>query len=85
MNGSYVGIVSRLGLEGIWVEERHAVPFLLKRVARIRDRQACCFWAVMDCALANRVAEQIYLGNGYDAALLLNSVAVDLGLVFPEP
>ena len=84
MTESFVGIVSRLGLEGLWHEETHAMPFVMRRATRIRDRQACCIWAVMDIAFAKRVEEQLHFGNRYDALVLLQSLAVDLGLVFPD-
>lgn len=84
MTESFVGIVSRLGLEGLWSEEEHAMLFLLRRARRIQDRQAACIWVVIDVALARRVMEQLHLGNRYDALVLLQTVAVDLGLVFPE-
>ena len=84
MTESYVGIVSHLGLEQLWPEQEHTLRFLLRRVQRIKSRPASCVWAVLDPAFAEQVMILIQLGRPWDALLLLQAVAFDLGPAYPE-
>jgi hypothetical protein len=84
MTESYVGIVSRLGLEQLWLEHRHTLQFVLRRVERIKTRPACAIWAVLDPVLEEQIAIQIQFGSPLDALLLLQTVALDLGCIHAE-
>ena len=85
MTESYVGIVSHLGLEHLWLERQHTLRFVLRHVERIKTRPVCGIWAVLDRDFEELIALQIYLGNRRDALLLLQTVAVDLGRVYADP
>ncbi len=84
MTESYVGIVTHLGLEKLWLEGEHTLQFVLRRAQRIKTRPACGIWAVLDRAFEEQIAIQIHLGNRLDALLLLQTVAVDLGRIYAE-
>lgn len=84
MTESYVGIVSQLGLECLWLEREHTLRFVLRQVERIKTRPACCIWAVIDRNLKEQIALQIHLGNRRDALLLLHTLAMDMGCVYAD-
>ena len=85
MTESYVGVVTHLGLEQLWLEGEHTWQFVLRRTQRLRARPACGIWAVLDRAFEEQIAVQIHLGHRLDALLLLQAVAVDLGRIYAEP
>ena len=84
MRCAYVGIASRFGLETLHAEERHTTKFLQRRVERMRDRQAVCFWAILAPAFAEQVMLELELGNRVQAMLLLQSVAEEIGRILPD-
>jgi hypothetical protein len=84
MRRSYVGIASRLGLESLWPEHPHTAAFLLRRLARHRDVQAVCFWAVMAPEFAEQIWLELAAGNRQEALILLQSLATYVGRLLPE-
>ena len=84
MRCAYVGIASRFGLETLHAEERHTIKFLQRRVERMRDRQAVCFWAILAPAFAEQVMLELEFGNRVQAMLLLQSVAEEIGRILPD-
>lgn len=48
MINSYLGILSREGLDLYYPEGEHTATFLLQRLRRQRTSLACCVWFVLD-------------------------------------
>lgn len=83
MARSYVGTISRRGLESLLPETEHAVPFLIRRAYRRRPTEAVCYWAVMDDTTARDVEEQLRWQWYEEALLTLQVRAMDIGTILP--
>ena len=55
MGESYVGIVSKQGLELLIPENEHLLRFLCQRVYRKRPYSRACVWVVLPSDLAQRL------------------------------
>lgn len=77
MAQSYLGIITRRGLESLIPETEHAAPFLLRRIRRCRDTLCC--WAVLADATAAELDVLVNLGCYLEALQKLNCEASDLG------
>lgn len=84
MRCAYVGIVNRYGLESLYAEERHTTVFLLRRTERMQARGAVCFWSVMDADIAQQIRAELECDNRMEALLLLQTLAYEVGRIFPE-
>jgi hypothetical protein len=80
---SYVGIISRRGLELLLPETEHAVPFLLRRAYCRHSAGAICCWAVMQDAAAGEVQRQLLFRRYEDAFLSLRVKAACFGTILP--
>ena len=84
MARSYLGIVTRRGLESLVPETEHAVPFLLRRAGRWRPTPAFCCWAVLPEIAFFKTQYQLDCGHFRDALLTLNAEALHLGTLLPS-
>lgn len=83
VTNSYLGIISRRGLETLVLETEHAALFLFRRLARDPAGEATAFWAVLDEEAASHVAGHVRRGQ-FDAAFRqLNTRARDWGTLLP--
>ncbi len=82
MANSYLGIVSRRGLELLTVENEHTAVFLARRCRRAGGTRVCC-WATLDVADAEAICDLVRLGMPEAAWRQLNLVAVDGGRLLP--
>ena len=81
---SYVGTITRKGLESLFPENDHIVRFLVRRAYRIRPPSALCYWAVMPDSAAAHIARQLSCGDHGPALVTLHASAVGLGTMLPE-
>jgi len=83
MAHSYLGIISKRGLELLTSETEHAAIFLSRRCYAHRPCQCVCCWATLDVQDAEMIHEMIRL-QLYGAALWrLNADAITLGTLSP--
>ena len=80
---SFVGIADRFGLESLLPENPHVVRFLCRRATLNRHRKAVCYWAVIQEEFAQQIAIELQAGCRADALILLQSLAAEMGPVFP--
>lgn len=80
MRKSYIGILDRSGLSVLLPEAEHVDRFLLRRALR---KNAVCFWAVMDDAVAQSIRMELSVGQHQNAARLLQLLATDYGAILP--
>ncbi len=85
MVNSYVGIISRRGLESLLPETEHAVPFLIRRAYRKNPPDAVCYWAVMQDFAAQEVQRQLQWQRYEDAFFVLGALADYSGTIPPPP
>jgi hypothetical protein len=83
MTNSYLGIITRRGLETLVLETGHAALFLARRVAREPWGEAIACWAVLDDAATNAVKQQITGRRFQEALVQLNVRAIYLGTLPP--
>ena len=81
---SYVGIITREGLESLLPENDHVVRFLVRRAYRTQPPQALCYWAVMPDSAADHISRQLSWGEHGPALVTLHASAVGLGTMLPE-
>lgn len=81
---SYVGIVTRRGLESFFPEDDHVLRFLMRRTYRSRQSNAVCFWAVMEDSIADTIKFLLECGLPDEASLTLQYLATEFGTVCPE-
>jgi hypothetical protein len=84
MVNSYVGIISRRGLESLLPETEHAVLFLLRRVCRKYCGEASCYWAVMQDSAASEIQRHLQWRRYEDALLALRTRATYFGTIAPS-
>ena len=84
MINSYLGLVSRKGLEMLVLETKHAETFLLKRTARRGGRDAFCCWAVLPERAVWEIQLDLCGGRYREALTKLNAEARFLGTVLPS-
>ena len=80
---SYVGIISRHGLESFFPENDHIVRFLVRRAYRRQPPEALCYWAVMPDSTADDIQWQLSCGDRERALATLHASAVGLGTMLP--
>ena len=84
MARSYLGIITRRGLESLVPETEHAAPFLLRRAGRSRPALGFCCWAVLPETAFLETQHQLDCGRFREALVILNSQALHLGTVLPS-
>lgn len=84
MADSYLGIITRKGLELLVWETEHAERFLQRRVRRDQRLASLCCWALLSEEAAWRVRLLVRLGLHREALKLLNAEALSLGTLWPE-
>jgi hypothetical protein len=84
MNRSYLGVVTRKGLEALFQEEDHVIRFLHRRVYRRRPFDGFCCWAVMSDEIADQIELQIEFGDYFQALRTLQSHAMHWGASLPN-
>ena len=83
MTNSYLGIISRRGLETLVPETEHAALFLFRRLARRPIGEATAFWAVLDETAASEVAGHVRYGQFNVALRQLSTRTQDWGTLLP--
>ena len=61
-------------------ERRDVTQFVWRRAQRM---QAVCFWAVIDPSIADTILAELEAGASHNALILLQTLAIELGPVFP--
>ena len=84
MNRSYLGVVTRRGLEAFFQEEDHVIRFLHRRVYRRRPYDGFCCWAVMQDEIASQIEFQLEAGDHLLALRTLQSHAMHWGAILPN-
>ena len=85
MLDSYIGLISRRGLESLFPETEHAAPFLVRRAYRRQPLEAVCYWAVMEESAAQQVQWQLQWRHHEEAFLVLRALADHVGTILPPP
>ena len=85
MVNSYVGIITSRGLESLYPETEHAVPFLARRAHRGGPTEAVCYWAVLQDSVAAEVERQLRGRHHEDALVTLRALAEHFGTIPPPP
>jgi hypothetical protein len=80
---SYVGIISRRGLESLLPDGEHAAPFLVRRACRRQPTEAICYWAVMQDTAAKEVERQLQWQLYENALATLHECAKHFGTFLP--
>lgn len=80
---SYIGVVTRRGLEALYEENDHVVRFLNRRICRGR-RTGGLLWAVMDDDASEFVGVQLALGEMLAALHSLEAYAAYYGAMCPD-
>jgi hypothetical protein len=83
VTNSYLGIITRRGLEQLVLETEHAAPFVLRRVARKSVGEAVGCWAVLDERTARDVTRRVSDRRFEEALHQLNTQAIHLGTLLP--
>jgi hypothetical protein len=83
MTNSYLGIITRRGLETLVPETGHTALFLTRRVARQPWGEAIACWAVLDEAAMHAVKQQVAGHRFQEALVQLNVRAIHLGTLPP--
>jgi len=84
MARSYLGIVSRHGLEWFFPEYEHAARFLVRRVYRQWPPERVCCWAVLADDTARAINGLLAQGDRQRAFEMLQARAEDLGTLLPQ-
>lgn len=84
MNRAYIGIVTQRGLEAYYREGEHTAHFLLARLRRCSQPQACCIWFVMDDAFDAVLVELLAAGHPDGAWGFVQDAAREFGMVLPD-
>lgn len=79
----YVGTISRRGLESLFPETPHAVPFLVRKAYRRRPTEAVCYWAVLPDTAAREVKRQLQWCEYEEALATLRGQAACFGTIPP--
>ena len=82
MMKSYVGIVSKSGIEAFYPEDPATVRFLWRRAQRQNGRVAC-FWGVLSGEAAEFIQIELALGWNREALDHLQQHARDYGFIVP--
>lgn len=82
MMKSYVGIVSKSGIELFYPEDPATVRFLWRRAQRQNGRVAC-FWGVLSEEAAEFIQIEVALGWNREALDHLQQHARDYGFILP--
>jgi hypothetical protein len=85
MADSYLGLITRRGLELLVRETEHAERFLQRRLQRGQWTGAIGCWAVLSDDAAERVRRLVLCAWYREALELLNAEALSLGTLLPEP
>jgi hypothetical protein len=81
MTDSYLGLVTRRGLESLVIETEHAELFVLRRARRRFSGDACCYWAVVDNTVAHQIMRHVRCRRFADALCRLRVDATHIGIV----
>ena len=84
MEGSYVRIVTRHGLEALFPESDDLVRFLDRRVYRRLPYLGICVWAVLQQDIADLVQHQLRNGDQDRALSLLQDHSRSHGPILPS-
>lgn len=84
MNRAYIGIVTRRGLEGYYLEGEHTAHFLLARLRRSNQPKACCVWFVMDDTFDAVLVELLAAGHADGAWAFMQDAAREFGTVHTD-
>lgn len=84
MIASYVGLITRRGLEVFFPETDHASRFMQRRLRRFRHVPACGVWFVLDGGIAEIVGELVASDEGGAAWAIVELQARDGGILLPE-
>lgn len=85
MADSYLGLITRRGLELLVRETEHAEQFLQRRLQRKGTSAAVGCWAILSDEAAERVRRLVLCAWYREALELLNAEAVSLGTLLPKP
>lgn len=80
----YVGTISRRGLESLFPETEHAMPFLTRRAYRRRPTESVCYWAVLPDTVARDVQRQLQWQHHEEALATLYGQAAYFGTIPPS-
>ncbi|MCA9041926.1 MAG: hypothetical protein KDA65_16345 [Planctomycetaceae bacterium] len=84
MKHSYVGIISRTGLELFLPENEHLLRFLERRAYRNRPTNSICIWAVVTDSVGYIIRDLLESGLTAEAFTLLQTMADDWGTICPQ-
>lgn len=84
MERGYIGIVTRRGLEGLYLETEHVVRFLDRRVYGQQPYLGCCFWAVLGSDIAERIQWDIEQADFQSALSSLQLSSSHYGPIMPS-
>ena len=84
MAKSYVGIITRDGLQSFLPENDHVVRFLVRRAYRRQPLEALCYWAIVADSAAEGITRQLSYGEFGQALATLHACALRLGTVLPS-
>jgi len=83
MKQSYVGLVSRRGLESCLPDDDVALGFLLRRAYGLRPTRAVCYWALLEDEAQGDIVRLLDAGEPAAAFAALQALAVSLGTIPP--
>ena len=81
---SFVGTITRRGLESFYLEHEHTARFVQRRAARRPHREMLCFWAVICDEGAIRVRSELAAGSPRNALFVLQTLAREMGSYVPD-
>ncbi len=80
---SYLGIISKYGLEYFVPETSHAARFCLRRAYRMPPSQSVCCWAVLDEQHVGSVVELLSHGSQQAALEAMHANSLTFGTLLP--
>ena len=84
MTQCYVGIITRRGLVGLFLENDHVVHFLVRRLYRRRPYSGIGFWSVLPEEAAEVIQALLELGEHREALRMLQSSSLHFGSILPS-
>lgn len=83
MNDSYIGLVTRSGLQALYPESKHVVRFLERRAFR-RPPYSILIWAVLASNIAECIEYELSIGEAVSALKILQLEALYFGTLSSE-
>ena len=83
MNDSYIGLVTRNGLQALYPESKHVVRFLERRAFR-RPPYSILIWAVLTSDIAECIEYELSIGESVSALKILQMEALFFGTLSAE-